>query len=207
MFKIEKITDAKGRVLIQDPPIAQFLFQGTVASWFWLGVRLYVGLAFITSGLGKLTGGKWLDGTGNSILPFWQNAVKIPDAPAKPLITFEWYRGFLQFMIDTKAAPWFTYVIVFGEIAVGLGLIVGAFVGLAAMGGLLMNMAFMLAGTTSTNPVMAILAVTLILAWKNAGYIGLDYFLLPMLGTPWKQSAKAPAAVPALQTPAVAAIR
>ena len=84
-------------------------------------------------GLGKFTGGKWLDGTGNSILPFWQNAVKIPDAPAKPLVTFEWYRGFLQFMIDTNAAPWFTYVIVFGEIAVGLGLIVGAFVGLAAM--------------------------------------------------------------------------
>ena len=108
MFKIEKITDAKGRVLIQDPPIAQFLFQGTIASWLWLGVRLYVGLAFITSGLGKFTGGKWLDGTGNSILPFWQNAVKIPDAPAKPLITFEWYRGFLQFMIDTNAAPWFS---------------------------------------------------------------------------------------------------
>ena len=73
MFKIEKITDAKGRVLIQDPPIAQFLFQGTIASWLWLGVRLYVGLAFITRGLGKFTGGKWLDGTGNSILPFWQN--------------------------------------------------------------------------------------------------------------------------------------
>jgi thiosulfate dehydrogenase [quinone] large subunit len=207
MFKIEKNTDAKGRLLIQDPPIAQFLFQGTIASWLWLGVRLCVGLAFLTSGLGKFTGGKWLDGTGGSILPFWQNAVKIPEAPAKPLVTFEWYRGFLQFMIDANAAPWFTYVIVFGEIAVGLGLIVGAFVGLAAMGGLLMNMAFMLAGTTSTNPVMALLAVVLILAWKNSGYIGLDYFLLPMLGTPWKQSAKASAAAPAVLTPVVAAIR
>ena len=90
-------------------------------------------------------------------------------------------------MIDTGGASWFTYVIVFGEIAVGLGLIVGAFVGLAAAGGLLMNMAFLLAGTTSTNPVLAFLAVFLILAWKNAGYIGLDHYLLPMLGTPWKQ--------------------
>jgi thiosulfate dehydrogenase [quinone] large subunit len=66
-------------------------------------------------------------------------------------------------------------------------LILGAFVGLAAAGGLLMNMAFLLAGTTSTNPVLAILGVLLILAWKNAGYIGLDRYLLPMLGTPWKQ--------------------
>ena len=50
-----------------------------------------------------------------------------------------------------------------------------------------MNMAFMLAGAISTNPVMAILGVLLILAWKNAGYIGLDRYLLPLLGTPWKQ--------------------
>src|SRR5215208_3080902 len=203
MFKVERVTDNKGQVLIQDPPIARFLFQNTIASWFWLAVRLYVGYNFLTSGWGKFTGGKWLDGTGSSILPFWQNAVKVPDAPAKPAITFDWYRGFLQFMIDTNAAPWFSYVIVFGEIAVGLGLIVGAFVGLAAAGGLLMNRAFMLAGTTSTNPVMAILAVLLILAWKNAGYIGLDRYLLPILGTPWQP--KLTARAPAIRTHAVAA--
>ncbi|SRR6266566_2806604 len=96
--------------------------------------------------------------------------------------------------------------IVFGELAVGLGLIVGAFVGLAAFGGLLMNMAFLLAGTTSTNPVLVILGMLLILAWKNAGYFGLDYFLLPMLGTPWKQKkarvgvAPTPVATPAQRT-------
>jgi len=45
--------------------------------------------------------------------------------------------------------------------------------------------------------VLAILGVLLILAWKNAGYIGLDYFLLPLLGTPWKQKARAPAIVAA----------
>lgn len=193
MFKVEKVTDRSGKVLIQDPPIARFLFQGTAASWFWLIVRVFVGYQFLTSGWGKFTGGKWLDGTGNTILAFWQGAVKIPEAPAKPLITFDWYRGFLQFMIDSNAAPWFSYVIVFGEIAVGLGLIVGAFVGLAAAGGLLMNMAFMLAGTTSTNPLLAILAVLLILAWKNAGYVGLDRVLLPLLGTPWKQASTTPA--------------
>ena len=184
MFMVEKISDESGRVLLQDPPIARFLFQNSVASWLWLVVRLFVGYQFLNSGWGKFVGGKWLDGTGNSILPFWQNAVKIPEQ-GKPLVTFDWYRGFLQYLIDINAAPWFTYVIVFGEIAVGLGLIVGAFVGLAAAGGLLMNMSFMLAGTTSTNPVLALLAIVLILAWKNAGYIGLDRFLLPILGTPW----------------------
>jgi thiosulfate dehydrogenase [quinone] large subunit len=63
-------------------------------------------------------------------------------------------------------------VIVFGELAVGLGLILGAFVGLAATGGLLLNGAFLLAGSTSTtNPVLAMLGILLILAWKNAGYL------------------------------------
>src|SRR5260370_39648298 len=64
-----------------------------------------------------------------------------------------------------------------------------------------MNMAFLLAGTTSTNPVLVILGFLLILAWKNAGYIGLDYFLLPMLGTPWWKPGKAPAVLPRGGTP------
>jgi thiosulfate dehydrogenase [quinone] large subunit len=96
-------------------------------------------------------------------------------------------------------------VIVFGELAVGIGLILGAFVGLAATGGLLMNMAFMLAGTTSTNPVLAILGVLLILAWKNAGYIGLDRYLLPLLGTPWRQTHPATSRIPIKTAPVAAA--
>jgi thiosulfate dehydrogenase [quinone] large subunit len=198
MFKIEKVTDDRGRVLIQDPPIARFFFQSTMAAWLWLAVRLYVGYDFIDAGWHKFNTPAWMDGSGQGIIGFWTRAVAIPDAPAKPLITFDWYRGFLQFLIDTNSAGWFGYVIVFGELAVGLGLIVGAFVGLAAAGGILMNMAFLLAGTTSTNPILVILGVLLILAWKNAGYLGLDRFFLPMLGTPWKQQALHPTVVPAV---------
>ena len=49
-----------------------------------------------------------------------------------------------------------------------------------------MNISFLLAGTSSTNPVMLVLAIALILAWKTAGWYGLDRYLLPLLGTPWK---------------------
>jgi thiosulfate dehydrogenase (quinone) large subunit len=204
MFKIEKVTDDKGRVLIQDPPIARFFFQSTMMAWLWLVVRVYVGYDFLTAGWHKFTTPEWMNGSGAGIMGFWKGALGTTPSGA-PVITFDWYRGFLQYLVDTNSAGWFSYVIVFGELAVGIGLIVGAFVGLAATGGLLMNMAFLLAGTTSTNPVLAILGVLLILAWKNAGYIGLDYFLLPMLGTPWKQKALVPKAAPAPRTPAVAA--
>ena len=102
------------------------------------------------------------------------------------MILYDWYRGFIQFLIDNHTEVVMGKVVAFGETAVGVGLILGAFVGVAALAGGFMNMNFMLAGSASSNPVLLILAIVLILAWKTAGYIGLDRFLLPILGTPWK---------------------
>ena len=50
-----------------------------------------------------------------------------------------------------------------------------------------MSFNFMLAGSASSNPLLFVIAVGLILAWKAAGYIGADYFLLRWLGTPWRE--------------------
>src|SRR5690349_17420504 len=204
MFKVEKVTDGRGGVWIQDPPIARFFFQSTMAAWLWLVVRVYVGYDFLIAGWHKFTTPAWMDGSGDGILGFWKGALATTPS-GQPVITYDWYRGFIQFLVDTDSAGWFSYVIVFGELAVGLGLILGAFVGLAATGGLLMNMAFLLAGTTSTNPILAILGVVLILAWKNAGYIGLDRYLLPLLGTPWRQSQPVPAKIKVSAVPVPAA--
>ena len=187
MLNMAKVSDDRGRLLIQDPPIAQLLFQSTLASWFWLIVRVYAGWQFLEAGWHKFNTPAWVNGSGDGILGFWKGALATTPQ-GQPVITYDWYRSFIQFLLDTNSAGWFSYVIVGGELAVGLGLILGAFVGIAATGGLLMNMAFMLAGSTSTNPVLAILGILLILAWKNAGYVGLDRFLLPMLGTPWQHT-------------------
>ena len=85
---------------------------------------------------------------------------------------------------------------------VGIGLIVGGLVGIAAFFGALMNMSFMLAGSASTNPVLFFLAVFLMLGWQVAGYYGADRFILPILGAPWKpgkliRRSAAPVPVPA----------
>src|SRR5437867_4249845 len=108
-----------------------------------------------------------------------------PAPPAKPVITYDWYRTFIQFMIDNHWEGFFGKVIAFGETAVGVALILGAFIGIAAVGGAFMNLNFMLAGSASTNPVLLLLGFLLVLAWKTAGYIGLDRYLLPTLRTPW----------------------
>ena len=186
MFAVKHVTDAKGNVTVQDPPIAQFLFSNTKASIIWLVVRLYIGWAWLDAGWHKFTDPAWME-TGAGILGYWTRA--LGNAPnGNPIIIYGWYRTFIQFLVDSGSHPWFAKAIVFGELAVGLGLIVGALVGVAAFFGALMNMSFLMAGTVSTNPVLFFAAILLILAWKNAGYLGVDRFLLPMLGTPWKQA-------------------
>src|SRR4051812_46834854 len=185
MFAVKHVTDEKGNVLVQDPPIAQFLFQNTKASIIWLVVRLYVAYGFLEAGWHKFNDPAWM-GDGSGILGFWTRAAGV-GANGQPVIAYGWYRAFIQSLIDSNAAPWFAKLITFGELAVGLGLLVGALVGVAAFFGALMNMSFLMAGTVSTNPVLFFLGVLLILAWKNAGYLGIDRYLLPLLGTPWKQ--------------------
>jgi thiosulfate dehydrogenase [quinone] large subunit len=152
-------------------------------------VRVYVGWAWLDAGWHKVldTGAATnyiVDGAG--ILAFWKRIAAVPAAPAKPTITYDWYRSFIQFLIDNNAQGVMGKLIAFGETAVGLGLIFGAFTGIAAVAGAFMNLNFMLAGSSSTNPVLLLLGFLLVLAWKTAGYIGLDRWLLPLLGTPWR---------------------
>jgi len=182
-------TLARKDTVIADPPLARFLFSDTRMAVVWLVLRIYVGFSWLDAGLHKVldAGAKTnyiYDGSG--LLAFWQRIAAIPAAPAKPIITYDWYRNFIQFMVDNHWEVFFGKLIAFGETAVGIGLILGAFVGIAAVGGAFMNLNFMLAGSASTNPVLLLLGFLLVLAWKTAGYIGLDRYLLPILGTPWK---------------------
>jgi thiosulfate dehydrogenase [quinone] large subunit len=49
-----------------------------------------------------------------------------------------------------------------------------------------LNWNFIMAGAASTNGLLFSLAILLILAWKVAGWYGLDRYLLPLVGTPWQ---------------------
>jgi len=167
---------------ISDPPIARFIFSDTRLAWLWAIARLYMGYTWITSGWGKLNNPAWVN-TGEALKGFWTSAVS---TTPKPVITFDWYRVFIQYLLDTHAYTWFAKLVVAGELLIGVALLLGAFTGIAAFFGGFMNWNFMMAGTTSVNPVFFTLSILLILAWKTAGYWGLDRYLLPTLGTPWR---------------------
>lgn len=168
---------------VHDPRIWDLLLGNTYLALLWLPLRFFVGRQWFSSGWNKSQNDAWMD-TGFALRGYWERVVQVPEQGSAP-IYYDWYRDFIQYMLDNEWYTWFAKVVVYGEILVGLGLIVGGLVGIAAFFGTLMNFSFMLAGTASSNPVLFGLGVLIVLGWKVAGYWGLDRYLLPLLGTPW----------------------
>ncbi len=173
------------QIIIDESPVSKFLFSDTRVAWFWLIVRIYAGWQWLTAGWEKVHDPAWTGpNAGAALSGFIQGALHKtggthPDVQG-------WYADFLQSFVLIHANTW-SHVVAYGELFVGIALIIGILTGIAAFCGLFMNFNYLLAGTVSINPILYTLSIGLILAWKIAGYIGLDRYLLPLLGTPWQQ--------------------
>lgn len=166
-------------------PLSKFLFNSTQSSWIWLIVRIYVGWEWLSAGWGKFQDPIWIgDNAGRALSGFVQGALT-KTSGAHPDVQ-AWYASFLTHIVFPHASLW-AYFVTFGEILVGLGLILGALTGIAAFFGLFMNLNYLLAGTVSVNPILFTLSILLVLAWRVAGHIGLDRYILPYTGTPWQR--------------------
>ncbi len=204
---------------IPEPPIARFLFADTRMAWLWLIIRLYVGYEWLASGWDKMTGysislgsfgqassgGPWVFSShdGTAIKGFVAGALAQTKG-ANPAVQ-GWYAAFLHTFVLPNAAL-FAYLITFGEVLVGIALILGLLTGIAAFFGVFLNLNYLLAGTVSTNPILGFLALFLILAWRIGGYYGLDRYVLPLLGTPWtgRLTGKPIPEIPAVPRPPIA---
>jgi thiosulfate dehydrogenase [quinone] large subunit len=177
------IKTRKGEI-VQDPPLFVKLTSHPMAGLLWLPLRIWLGYQWFEASLHKISNPAWVT-TGEALKGFWTNAVAVSETTGKGAITFDWYRSFLQYMLSIQAYTWFAKIVAYGELLIGIALILGIFTGIAAFFGGFMNFNFMLAGSASTNPLLFVIAVGLIMAWKVAGYFGADYFLLRFIGTPW----------------------
>ena len=171
-------------VAIEDPPIARALFADVRFAWIWLIVRLYVGWEWLSAGYGKLTSPAWMGSQAGAALTGFVNGALAKTSGTHPDVQ-PWYAWFLQNIVLPNTAFW-SRLVSLGETLVGIALILGLFTGIAAFFGSFMNVNYLLAGTVSTNPILFILATWLVLAWKVAGWWGLDRFVLHALGTPWR---------------------
>lgn len=174
--------DSRSVDQIPEPNITRFLFADRRMAPVWLLVRVYLGFLWFMAGISKVIEGGWIGaGAGGAVKGFAQGALQ-QTTGEHPQVT-GWYASFLQHVVIPNAAL-FSYVVTLGEILVGLGLIVGLFTGVAAFFGGFMNASYIFAGTAGANPLMFILAVLLMMAWRVAGYWGLDRWTLPAIGVP-----------------------
>lgn len=174
----------KQRITIPDPSLAKFLFGDVRMAWVWLLLRVWLGSQWLESGWGKASNPDWVQ-TGVTLQKFWERAVIVPEQ-GRPVVAYDWYRGFLQLLLEGGHYTWFAKLVVFGEIVVGILLIAGAFTGIAAVTGVFMNWHFVMAGAASVNGMYALVGILLVLAWKTAGWWGLDRWILPTVGVPWQ---------------------
>ena len=170
---------------IEEPRVARYIFASKAASWVWLIVRLWLGYEWINAGVSKLWGAEsmafWRTGLG--VKGFTLGAIAESKGPHAQ-VSYGWWVAILRHVVLNHYL-FIARADAIAEFVIGIALVLGAFTAIAAFFGLAMNFTYVFSGAVSTNPVFIILGILLVLAWRNAGWLGLDRYLLTRLGTPW----------------------
>jgi thiosulfate dehydrogenase [quinone] large subunit len=176
--------DPQSVTQIPEPPLSRFLFADIRLALLWLLLRLYLSYEWIMAGWEKVTSPVWFGShSGMALTGFLQGALK--KTSGKNPDVSGWYASFIKdFALHHVVL--ISNVVAIGEIAVGIALLFGLFTGVAAFFGGFLNMNYLFAGTVSINPLMFLCELFIILAWRVAGWYGLDRYFLPLLGTPWQ---------------------
>ncbi|MDF2946685.1 MAG: DoxX [Bacillales bacterium] len=143
--------------------------ENMIASILLAILRIYLGFSWLSSGWSKATGeGFTAEGflkgalgqtTGDhpSVLPFWG--------------------GFLE-NVALPNVGLFNFLVVYGEIAIGIALIIGLFTRTALIFSLIMNFSFMFSGSTGVNPYYVLYALILLIGGRNTGKYGVDGLII-----------------------------
>lgn len=147
--------------------VMNFLRNNKVVAGFLTLLRIYIGYRWLTAGIGKLTSGGF-DASG-----FIKMASENTAAPA-------WWQSFLE-TVALPNAGLFSFMVQWGELLVGIALILGIFSNFAALMGIVMNLSFLFSGAGLMDAQMAVLTVFIAIAGSNAGRYGVDRWALPFL--------------------------
>ncbi|MDQ0418874.1 thiosulfate dehydrogenase [quinone] large subunit [Croceifilum oryzae] len=154
-----------------------FLRSNVYATFLLTAIRLYLGVTWIQAGWHKVT-------SSFTAQKFLVGAVQ------KSAGDFPSVQGWWAWFLKNVAIPHvdvFDFLVSWGELLVGIGLIVGLFTTFASLMAIMMNFAYLFSGTTSLNPPMILLTIFLLVAGFNAGRWGLDRWVIPALFIRHKQ--------------------
>jgi thiosulfate dehydrogenase (quinone) large subunit len=146
-------------------------WENEKVSVVWTVLRIWLGIQWIEGGWHKVQGG--FDASG-----FLQGA--LAKAAGDTPTVQAWYGTFLESFALPNVSI-FNVLIPWGELLVGLGLIVGIATIPALLAAAFMNLNFLLAGTISTNPIFMTAAIILLFVGKGAYIWGGDRFIVPFV--------------------------
>ncbi|AIS00069.1 DoxX family protein [Streptomyces glaucescens] len=142
-------------------------WRDTAAHHALLPLRLFLGVTFVYAGLDKLTDSAFLrDGGAGSVGDMMRT---VRDSSALPAL--------VDLALESPVG--FGYAIAFGELAVGIGTLLGLFARLAALGGALISLSLWLTVSWASDPYYYGNDLVYLMAWiplllAGAPYLSLD---------------------------------
>ncbi len=101
--------------------MARWLFSDPRSAWLWLPLRLFLDWQWLESGSHTSTNPGWMPSS-ESWRGFWVRAV-LPTVPARAPMAYDWYRSFIQTLLEGGHYTWFARLVTFGELVIGIALI------------------------------------------------------------------------------------
>jgi len=115
-------------------------WRDTATRYALLPLRVFLGVTFIYAGLDKITDSAFMSGSGSGSIGDMMRTVR--DSSAIPALVD----------LSLKNPVGFGYAIAFGELAVGIGTLIGLLARLAALGGALISLSLWLTMSWASDP-------------------------------------------------------
>ena len=142
----------------------------------WAVVRILVGFAWLSAAIEKLQAADVYIGAhaGVAVSGYLHGALA-QTTGAHAQVTAEW--AWLIRSLFLPTAGFWSWVVTFGELVVGIGLILGALTGTALIAAMVMNMAYMLSGSATINPVLFAIEGIMLAVGPAVALWGVDHWV------------------------------
>ncbi|MFE0514189.1 DoxX family protein [Streptomyces sp. NPDC058964] len=144
-------------------------WRATATRYALLPLRVFLGVTFTYAGLDKLTNSAFMKSGGSGSIGDTMQAVR--NSAAIPALVD----------LALKNPVGFGYAIAFGELAVGIGILVGLFGRLAALGGALISLSLWLTVSWASTPYYYGNDLAYLMAWLPLVLAGTPYLSLDAL--------------------------
>ena len=151
------------------PGVFTWLRQSKIASVAWLAVRVWIGIMWFQAGWSKVFGAEnpsFLHNNGAAVAGFAGHGTA----------AYSWWASIMHSFVVPNAS-WIAVLVDFGELAIGLGLIVGFLTRTAAVASLFLLLTYVMSGTAGVTGFYALCALIVLATWRTSTWIGLDGLL------------------------------